>query len=54
MYLKTNPATFHCNQDILRCPVSFAYDGVGMKKLDSYSLSLFYSVKAVKLGTYCT
>ena len=26
----------------------------GLKKLDDYSLSLFYSVKAVNLGTYCT
>ena len=26
----------------------------GLKKLDIYSLSFFYSVKAVKLGTYCT
>ena len=25
----------------------------GLKKLDTYSLSFFYSVKAVKLGTYC-
>ena len=24
------------------------------EKLDNYSLSFFYSVKAVKLGTYCT